>query len=259
MPLQVLVFSLTETLTSDLFLGLVHQVQDEENRATLERLCGDFVNGWFSAIDEVPSFFESSEVGKRLQPPFAQFLQFCKCTCFLLRVKTAAQTNAADVTAITVNKAPDTFGKVLKSLLTSAEPEGPERNAIKAASRDFWMKEVSDAVKTAASETEHRPTHDKILADLGKLLQEQPVFSPGCCGPLDYVMEQLPKLKKLLRRNSTVELEQAARARVVQLAEALLSAESTPSISSADLSSLITSLAAFQSDSNCAVPSHQAS
>lgn len=250
---QALATAVGEFLSSDIFLDLVHNVADDEKRASLERLVGGVLSLWAAGGDAATGFFDQDELGKTMKLSYMQFLQVCKCLAHLLRVPAPASLglSSREVTAITVQKAPDTFTRVIKSLLTAPEPDSVDRNVVKAASREFWCKEVSDVIRTAATDGESKVHCEKYLSELQALAEAPALLSPGCAGNLEAILSHLPKLKKAMRRGAVDSLEDALRSRVIQLGEGMLSSDSAP-ISSTDLSTVLNGLKSFGAENRCA-------
>ena len=162
---------------------------------------------------------------------------------------------------ITSAKSSDSFFKVLKSLLTSQEPEGDSQSQTKTLSREFWNAEVQDVIKTAGTHDDCASKAANFLAMLqsemvetgenGDLLRPVPV-SNGCCEILLTIVQELPKLKSGARKGHMLELSEALKQRAVQLAIGLLCyTNSSPNISSKDLASILETLRYFSSDTTC--------
>lgn len=254
--------SVSEILSHEVVIELVHEASNPDKRKSLGRLVEAFLSSWLSGSAE--AWFGWHEVGKHLQAPFRRFVAFCKCLAVLLRVDNPKWAlTALDVAAITTEKLQDSFLKAIRNLLTTAEPAGPAQNKVKAASRELWMAEIQDVVKTAAT---HGPAAEKAATFLSELVQQigngnddndeetlplPVVLSPGCTGNLDLIMESLPQLKLDMRKGFALPLQKAVRDRVVQLGSAILKATS-PSLSSADLNSTMAGLKLFPADATCA-------
>ncbi len=246
-----------ELLFSDLFIDLVHEVADDEKRVSLECLVCEVLSSWsMDSLSKWISDADMNEMGEMLIDAVNKFIRFVKCIGFLLDVKVRGDVNpmsVKDVTCITSGKQSDSFLKVVRSLLTTQEPEAPDQNKIKAKSREFWMAVVNDLIKTAG-------THDQCM-ELAKGFMEQlqsqmvqtgddgelehPVpLSPGVADVLQPCLESLPKLKAGSRKGSMTELIQTLKSKALQLAVGMLAAE-TPNVSSRDLSILLETLKYF--------------
>ncbi len=241
--MQVLAQSLSEVYTSDYFVDLVAEVADLEKRASLERLVASFLSSWYST-GSAEQWMDTSAVGQQVKGCLSRFVTFCKCFAVLLRVDHPSwNLSALDVTAVTDKSVRDTFLKVMRGILTTQLSDASNQSSAKAASREFWMAEVVDVMKTAAT---HGPALESIQTYMKELPNEEDndddntsiVLSPGCTSALESMIGDLPDLKVKMRKGSTVMLQKALKRRLLQLATSILK-ETGTNISSADLNTVM--------------------
>ena len=234
-----------DVLTADVFIDLVHNVADSEKRASLECLTSSFLGAWAAGGDEAQTFFKDNSIGIHLRDSYQTFLKFCKCIAHLLQVAPPRLAlSSLDVTEVTAKKSPDTFLRMVKTLLTSPEPDSDACSAVKADSRAFWMEEVSDVVKTAATDHPFRKECQGYTAELKQAIAQHetsPVLVPGVAEKLQVILEALPKMSKGMRKGGCSDLETLVKDRLRQLASALLNGVE-PNISSSDLNILLNGL-----------------
>ena len=115
-------------LSCDHFTALVHEVLGSGKKQVLAHLVRTVAIAF--STKEAAEFFEGD--GKDVAFIFQRLLQFAKCICHLLQVDVgpSIKLSEQDVLAVTAAKTTDSFLKVVRSLLTTAEPEGPGKSPL---------------------------------------------------------------------------------------------------------------------------------